>query len=141
MSRIGSSRFLILLSFPFLEVKGISSQMVACPLALNGGRRARQDKERKYFELLSGHRCRLVVVALETGGRSSKEAVQFVDDLAALTIAEFSFRSKKKKKPVVLMANGKKGTTCWLAGAVRILMKRVKMLEASNSFKNVDRDA
>ena len=38
------------------------------------------------------------------------------------------------------MANGKNGTTCWLAGAVRTLMKRVEMLEASNSFKNVDRN-
>ena len=46
-------------------------------------RRARQDKERKYFELLAGDRCRLVVVALETGGRWSEEAMQFVDDLAA----------------------------------------------------------
>ena len=45
--------------------------------------RARQDKERKYFELLSGDRCRLVVVALETGGRWSEEAMQIVDDLAA----------------------------------------------------------
>ena len=46
-------------------------------------RRARQDKERKYFELLSGDQCRLVVVALEIGGRWSEEAMQFVDDLAA----------------------------------------------------------
>ena len=38
------------------------------------------------------------------------------------------------------MAIGKNGTTCWLAGAVRTLMKRVEMLEASNSFKNVDRN-
>ena len=32
---------------------------------------AREDKETKYSELLRGHRCRLVVVALETGGRWS----------------------------------------------------------------------
>ena len=38
------------------------------------------------------------------------------------------------------MANGKNGTTCWLAGAVRTLMKQVEMLEASNSFKNVNRN-
>ena len=36
------------------------------------------------------------------------------------------------------MAYGKNGTTCWLAGAVRTLMKRVEMLEARDSFKNVD---
>ena len=32
------------------------------------------DKERKYSELLHGDKCRLVVVALETGGRWSLEA-------------------------------------------------------------------
>ena len=36
------------------------------------------------------------------------------------------------------MAYGKNGETCWLAGAVRTLMKRVEMLEARDSFKNVD---
>ena len=36
------------------------------------------------------------------------------------------------------MAYGKNGTTCWLAGAARTLMKRVEMLEARDSFKNVD---
>ena len=36
------------------------------------------------------------------------------------------------------MAYGKNGTTCWLAGAVRTLMKRVEMLEARDSLKNVD---
>ena len=38
------------------------------------------------------------------------------------------------------MTNGKHGTKCWLAGAVRTLMKRVEMLKATNSFKNVDRN-
>ena len=37
-------------------------------IACNG---ARVDKERKYGELTKGNRCRLVVVALETGGRWS----------------------------------------------------------------------
>ena len=45
-------------------------------------RRAREDKERKYPELLRDDRCRLVVVALETGGRWSEEATQFVESLA-----------------------------------------------------------
>ena len=44
---------------------------------------ARADKELKYSELLSGDRCRLVVVAMETGGRWSPEAVEFVENLAA----------------------------------------------------------
>ena len=42
---------------------------------------ARVDKENKYPELLNG-RCRLVVVALETGGRWSNEAVDFSWQLA-----------------------------------------------------------
>ena len=50
--------------------------------------RARADKERKYAELLAGDRCRLVVVALETGGRWSNEAIQFIDDLAAARARE-----------------------------------------------------
>ena len=45
--------------------------------------RARADKETKYAELLVGDRCRLVVVALETGGRWSSEAIQFVESLAS----------------------------------------------------------
>ena len=36
------------------------------------------------------------------------------------------------------MAYGKNGATCWLAGAVRTLQKRVEMLEAKDSFKNVE---
>ena len=36
------------------------------------------------------------------------------------------------------MTYGKNGATCWLAGAVRTLQKRVEMLEAKDSFKNVE---
>ena len=39
--------------------------------------RARTDKDVKYTELGAGNRCFLVVVALETGGRWSSEAVEF----------------------------------------------------------------
>ena len=46
--------------------------------------RAREDKERKHSELLRADRCRLVVVALETGGRWSEESLQFVESLAAV---------------------------------------------------------
>ena len=41
-------------------------------------RLARRAKERTYREILSSHRCRLVVVGLEVGGRWSAEAAQFV---------------------------------------------------------------
>ena len=50
--------------------------------------RARRDKETKYAELVAGNRCRLVVVALETGGRWSNEAVEFVDMLAGARARE-----------------------------------------------------
>ena len=43
---------------------------------------ARRDKERKYAELVEGRRCKLVVVAIETGGRWSAEACNFVENLA-----------------------------------------------------------
>ena len=36
------------------------------------------------------------------------------------------------------MMYGKNGGTCWLAGAVRTLQKRVEMSEAKDSFKNVE---
>ena len=43
--------------------------------------RARADQEATYPELLTG-RCRLVVMAIETGGRWSSEAMDFVRQLA-----------------------------------------------------------
>ena len=60
------------------------------PLTRNGTARrddalrtARGRKEATYPELLAGGRCRLVVLALEVGGRWSEEAATFVWDLAA----------------------------------------------------------
>ena len=44
---------------------------------------ARHLKNAKYWELLEGDRCRFVVIGVETGGRFSPEAVNFVDALAA----------------------------------------------------------
>ena len=41
------------------------------------------DKEAKYAELVRNERCRLVVVALETGGRWGTEALEFVADMAS----------------------------------------------------------
>ena len=50
--------------------------------------RARVDKEAKYAELVGGNRCVLVVVALETGGRWSGEAVEFMDMMAGARARE-----------------------------------------------------
>jgi len=68
---------------------------LVCPVRRNGTpqpgaattdgtqlRAARARKERKYHELLASRRCRLVVLALEVGGRWSEEAVRFVRLLA-----------------------------------------------------------
>ena len=45
-------------------------------------RAARQTKERTYPELVGSRRCRLVVLAMEDGGRWSAEAAQFLRLLA-----------------------------------------------------------
>ena len=68
---------------------------LVCPVRRNGTpqpgaattdgaqlRTARTRKEQKYHELLASRRCRLVVLALEVGGRWSEEAVSFVRLLA-----------------------------------------------------------
>ena len=63
----------------------LTAQGLASPGAahINGAAalRARRDKELKYQELVAGNRCALVVVAVETGGRWSSEAVDFVSSL------------------------------------------------------------
>ena len=46
-------------------------------------RTARRNKERRYPELLSSRRCKLVVTALEVGGRWSTEAAGFLYDPAS----------------------------------------------------------
>ena len=43
---------------------------------------ARADKESTYPEFSHGHRCQLVVLAVETGGRFSRETCDFLRDLA-----------------------------------------------------------
>ena len=40
------------------------------------------DKEERYSELTRGERCRLKVIALESGGRMSMETLQFLTDLS-----------------------------------------------------------
>ena len=50
--------------------------------------KARHDKETTYPELINSGRCRLVVVAIETGGRWSDEAVEFIRLLACAKAQE-----------------------------------------------------
>ena len=58
-------------------------------------RAARQRKESTYPKLLAARRCRLVVLALEVGGRWSPEAARFVRLLA---------RAKARSAPAPLRA-------------------------------------
>ena len=69
---------------------------------------ARHLKEAKYWELLEGDRCRLVV-SVETGGRFSPEAVNFVDALAA---------AKARDSPPVLRRSAH---LAWRRGWMRML--------------------
>ena len=51
-------------------------------------RRARADKETKYWELLGSNEAHLVVLACEVGGRWSAEATAMVRDLVAARVRE-----------------------------------------------------
>ena len=79
---------------------------------------ARHVEEAKYPELLEGDRCRLVVIGVETGGRFSQEAVEFVHALAA---------AKASDSPPVMrrsahLAWRRGGCGCWPShAAVRSL--------------------
>ena len=74
----------------------LRSALTSCGNAIPGAARengaalarARPDKERKFAELLEGDRCHLVVVAPETGGRWSSEALELVESLASARARE-----------------------------------------------------
>ena len=68
---------------------------------------ARRENERKYHELLVSERCRLVVVAMETGGRWSKEATDFISSLAEAKAWEAA--------PIL------RGVGCFLRAGVRVI--------------------
>ena len=55
----------------------------------------RQDKQDTYPELVATERCVLVVLALETGGRWSDEALKFVEELAAAKAREAPSRLRR----------------------------------------------
>ena len=56
-------------------------------------RHARKKKEDRYPELVTGQRCKLVVVGMEVGGRWAPEAYNFLTDLA---------RAKAREAPTAL---------------------------------------
>ena len=83
----------------------------------------RRDKEMKYPELLTGGRCRLVVVAIETGGRWSNEAVDFVWHVAGAKALEVPSYTTQQ----VALAWGRRwtrmlSTACAVAFAASLLL-------------------
>ena len=51
--------------------------------ATSNGAVSLRARRNKYFELLQGGRCHLVVVPIESGGRWGEEAVKFIPSLAS----------------------------------------------------------
>ena len=82
----------------------------------------RRDKEATYPELVASNRCRLVVVALETGGRWSDEAV---DLFRMLAFAKARESPPALKWPVVLAWERRwtrmLATTCAVAFAASLV--------------------
>ena len=76
---------------------------------------ARWRKEAKYAELLSSRRCRLVVVALEVGGRWSDEALDFIWLLA---------RSKARRYPRLLRKSAQLAWTSRWTGLLAVAAQR-----------------
>jgi hypothetical protein len=76
---------------------------------------ARARKEAKYVELLRSRRCRLVVVALEVGGRWSDEALEFVRLLA---------KSKARSYPRLLRRSAQLAWTSRWTGALAVAAQR-----------------
>ena len=63
---------------------------------------ARRRKERTYPELLRSERCRLVVLAVEVGGRWSDEGASFVRALARATAREVPVRLRSSLVAVLV---------------------------------------
>ena len=92
-------------------------------------REARARKERKYRELLSSRRCRLIVVAMEAGGRWSEEAMVFVRLLAT---------AKARSAPVLLRGAARtayfhRWTTLLTVSAQRALARTLLELQVDDA--------
>ena len=78
--------------------------------------KARREKELKYHELVAGNRCALVVVAVETGGRWSSEAVYFVSALAGARRHGVHLRCFAGLRSWLGVAVGRGCSQCLVAG-------------------------
>ena len=98
-------------------------------------RTARRRKEQKYAELLRSRRCRLVVIAIETGGRWSDEALQFVRLLA---------RCKARAYPRILRRSAQLAWSSRWLGVLAVAAHRAlahTLLELPVSEAGCDGDA
>jgi len=71
--------------------------------------RARRRKERTYHELMHSDRVRLIVIALQTGGRWSHEAFSFVQQLA---------HARARSEPLALQSSA---TCAWIRRWINIV--------------------
>ena len=101
-------------------------------------------KSCKFISRVKHHKQRIMLASPLGCGRSDQSRLEAILAEGTLLhksngcVPSCSEWCRASLEPVVLMAYGKNGTMCWLAGAVRTLMKRVEMLEARDSFKDVD---
>ena len=98
-------------------------------------RTARRRKEQKYAELLRSRRCRLVVIGIETGGRWSEEALQFVRLLA---------RCKARAYPRILRKSAQLAWSSRWLGVLAVAAHRAlahTLLELPVSEAGCDGDA
>ena len=94
---------------------------------------ARRSKERTYPDLLNNQRCRLVVLAIEVGGRWSEEAAAFITNLA---------RARARQAPTILQQSVAAALTArWSATLTHAAMTpfaATLLGEATPNLYNVD---
>ena len=94
---------------------------------------ARRSKERTYPDPLNNQRCRLVVLAIEVGGRWSEEAAAFITNLA---------RARARQAPTILQQSVAAALTArWSATLTHAAMApfaATLLGEATSNLYNVD---
>ena len=83
--------------------------------------KARRDREAKYVELLHGDRCHLVVVGIETCGRWSTEAAEFITQMASGRAREAPCASHLEAEVDEDVGNVLWSRVCGFVGVWRIL--------------------
>ena len=82
---------------------------------------ARTDKETEYTEILTSARCQLVVVAIETGGRWSYEAADFLWQLAKAKSREGTCFHEPLRHTCLGKSGGHRSTVCAVSFAASLM--------------------